>query len=320
MKASVRFALVAILLTGCATRPVDRHAFLEWHRAMIRVPLPKKGCFTGTYPKKEWVEVRCAAPIDPRAWMTGNTMVLNPTAEVTSGLISTSIGSFEHAHLPGENTTTSYSLQLNSQQFDSPAACAGAEEPARCKGWQQFVYHPNNSGFIQYWLVNYGSRCPDGWTRWIPHCYRFSTNMIPPGHEPLSDLIHLSLGGTAISGGEDILTLGTLRRRTLHAVNDDNILGLADGWRAAEFGVFGDGNGSQLKFNPGTTIDVKTSVDNGTTNAPNCVLKRETGEKHNLLLVEPCCSYGGEKPSIMFRLSNALDVTPACDGAGDPGR
>ena len=64
MRFLVRIALVAIVLTGCtvATPSVDRQTFLAWHKEMTRVRLPYKGCFTVTWPKKEWVEEPCVTP------------------------------------------------------------------------------------------------------------------------------------------------------------------------------------------------------------------------------------------------------------------
>lgn len=335
MRLSTRIALVAILLNGCAvaTQPVDHDKFLAWHKEMIGVPLPpKKGCFKATYPKKDWLDEPCATssgrrvPVGPGVWMTGNPTAGNPTAVVTSELISTSIGSFDSVEFTSENTATDYSLQLNSQFFDTPA-CAGAVDPDKCRGWQQFVYHPDNSGRIQYWLLHYGPECPKPNdcrnTTWCfvkpDHCTRFSENGIRPGNEPLSDLIHLSLGATAVSGGQDILTVGIARDgelHALHAFNEDKILSLADDWRAAEFGVFANSKVSQAQaaFDAGATIAVRTRVDNGTTNAPNCVLERFTGEKNNLGLVQPCCTtYGGDKPSIVFWMSNDPNAIP-CDG------
>jgi len=131
---------------------------------------------------------------------------------------------------------------------------------------------------------------------------------------PISDLSHLSIGGKAVSGGLDTLTVGIALRGELHATSEDSILSLASSWQMAEFGVFGDGNGTPVNFNPGTTITVRTSVLNGTTNAPECVHTGVTGEKNNLELVGNCCAYGGEVPGIVFRMSNVPGATSPCAG------
>lgn len=333
MKSSLRFAFVFILLTGgaIAETPEDRDKFLEWHKAMIRVRLPKKGCFQVAYPNKVWIKEKCA-PTQNRVYMStaGSGFVgkaNNYSAEVTSGHISSSIGSFDSGEVTSESgapKSTNYSFQLNSQEFDTPA-CAGTKDRYRCKGLQQFVYTPNTGGgYIQYWLLNYGPECPktiggNSNTNWhhpdpeSEDCTRFSEFSIAGPKEPplVSELIHLSLGGTAHAGEWDVLTVRRGDTR-LHAVNEDNILNLADGWRMAEFGVFGNGEGFQAEFNPGATLTVRTSVVNGTKDPPKCVRTGVTGEENNLELVEPCCTYGGATPAIVFMMSSNRDAVSPC--------
>jgi len=308
MNSFLRFAFVFIVLAGGAgTASAEDPDILAWHKVMTRRPLPKKErCFTVTYPNTQWVEEACATP--PRgiwrfaaAAQTADT----PSAKVMSGPISTAIGSFDRVSLPDGRArdSTVYSLQINSEHFDTPL-CDGAEERAKCKGWQQFMYIPNNSGFVQYWLLHYGPNCPEGWmSKKGGHCMRFGNCSVPPGNEPLSDLIHMSFGGTAVSSGEHVLTVGTPGHK-LHACKAANILGLATAWRVAQFGVFGDENGHELELDGGTTLVVRTTVYNGTKKRPACVEMLVTGETHNLEFVPPCQSQGGEAPAIVFTLSN----------------
>lgn len=319
MKSFLRFAFVFILLTGGASEAwAEDPAILEWHKAMTRVPLPKRGCFTVTYPKKKWVEEACATQvhrISRSAPVAGTAST--PSAKVTSGHIATAIGSFDSVHLPSGSARDSlaYSLQLNSQHFDT-RLCAG--KSALCKGWQQFIYIPDNSGFVQYWLLNYGPNCPENWTSVKGDCTRTSNHGIPAGKERLSDLAHMSIGGTAVSDGEDVLTLVAAGHK-LHACNSDNILGLAKGWRGAQFGVLGQDNGARLVFDPGTTLVVRTTVHNGTTDPPDCDTENPlTGETNNLQPAGPSCSYGGNAPAIVFSLSNVPGATSECVGAKKP--
>ena len=308
-----RFACAFILLAGIASAvwagdpPIG-----EWHRAMIRVRLPKKGCFTVTYPHTKWVEEPCATQSPALRLVPASGTGGNPSAEVTSGLIWTAIGSFDKVTLPSGKArdSISYSLQLNSEHFKTPV-CDGAKEPAKCEGWQQFVYHPDNSGFIQYWLINYGSPCPKDWFPVKNDCTSFSKNGIRRGKEPISDLRHMALAGTAFSDGEDVLVLLT-NGRILHAVNSDDILHLGKGWRLAQFGVFGNGGGATFKFDPETTLVVRTTVLNGTMHRPECTRTRLIGEKNNLEVVLPCCPHGGIAPSIVFTLSNNPDAASEC--------
>lgn len=336
MKSSLRFAFVFILLTNGAIAgpPEEGDKFLKWHKEMIGVRLPKKGCFKVVYPNKEWVEAKCATQ-HGTYWSGGGGgggfvgSAGNFSAEVTSEHISSAIGSFDSGLVAGGSgdQPANYSLQLNSQAFDTPA-CAGTRDPYRCKGVQQFVYVPTTiaGAYIQYWLLNYRTAdhnvCPEPNdprknSNWRPmnkwDCTRYSEFSIPGPEkpEPISNLIGLRLGGTAQAGNWDVLTVRT-GGQTLHAVNEDNILDLADQWRTAEFSVFGNGDATEVEFNPGTTLIVRTSVVNGTTNPPKCVRTHITGETNNLMPVEPCCAYGGATPAIVFMLSLDRDAVSPC--------
>ena len=49
-----------------ATPPPSAKALHDWRKGMARVPAPKKGCFTSSYPSTEWQEVPCTtAPARP---------------------------------------------------------------------------------------------------------------------------------------------------------------------------------------------------------------------------------------------------------------
>ena len=80
--------------------------------------------------------------------------------------------------------------------------------------------------------------------------------------------------------------------------------------------IVGDGGGSEAVFNSGATIVMRTSIDDGTTNAPQCTTEVYTAETNNLSLVPPCCPYGGSSPGILFTISNANGATSNCSGAG----
>jgi hypothetical protein len=48
------------------TQPPSAKILDDWRRGMMRVPLPKKGCFTSSYPNTKWQEVPCTtAPARP---------------------------------------------------------------------------------------------------------------------------------------------------------------------------------------------------------------------------------------------------------------
>jgi hypothetical protein len=167
----------------------------NWHSGMAKVPppataSPNGGCFTASYPNVHWQEVPCAQglsappfpPVPPRAPSGGETFSVgngvDPIAGVTSGLVSSAVGSFDSVSgvtsIAGQFGADDYSLQLNSNLFSSPV-CAGAGTPAQCSGWQQFIFSSQgcNNGstqvpcnFMQYWLIGWGSlSCPmtGGW-------------------------------------------------------------------------------------------------------------------------------------------------------------
>jgi hypothetical protein len=120
----------------------------------------------------------------------------------------------------------------------------------------------------------------------------------------------VALIGSAAQGGYDAvqLTVGGFGYRV---VSDDNVLGLAGNWTEAEFNVFGAGCGSQANFASGTTISIKTSVIDGTTNIPQCDLWSFTGETNNLNLQPGSFALGGSSPAIAFIESGDPGGPPA---------
>ncbi|MGC1447705.1 MAG: hypothetical protein WA837_19740 [Xanthobacteraceae bacterium] len=304
-----------------------------YHATMSRVPVPKKGCFKSAYPSTTWVEVPCGTPPErpyppasgrqPEIVGNGNDF----SAQVTSGTISQATGSFDSiTGLTSESdggNNNSYSLQLNTNASLNPTLCQGAKTPSQCSGWQQFVYSSSGYAFIQYWLLNYGNACPSGWNTYYSDCWRNGTNGAPVSAQPITNLAQLRLTGTADAGGTDTVIMST-PNGDANAANQDSLLDLAKGWNAAEFNVFGDCCGSQANFNGGVTMVVRTSVDNGTKNAPTCTATGYTGETNNLTLVPPCSTVGGASPAIVFKESDppasiwVYTGTP-CSGSSCPG-
>jgi hypothetical protein len=313
-----------------------------WRKSMERTPLPKKGCFNASYPSTEWKEVPCATAPPPLQLprLTQGTGRINPDtvggggstdfSAQTSGLISTAIGSFNSV-TPGTTeigagTTDSFSLQLNSRPFTT-TTCAGH---AGCQGWEQFVFANNSPSpyctciYVQYWMINWGTTaCPAGWSPVGVDCVTNSPATTVTG-VPTSNLASQILTGKAI-GGTDTVILGS--GGTLNAMGADSTLNLEAAWNVAEFNVFGDGNSSQAVFSGGTTIVVKTTIDDGTANPPACLQQSFTGETNNLNLADTtgsstlvCCPYGGASPNIQFMETNA-GHTATCGAThllGDP--
>jgi hypothetical protein len=309
-----------------APPPTQRQAWEKWRKSMARTPKPKKGCYKAVYPDTEWKEVQCtSAPHHPYLPARGPRppeTVGDGTdyTAVVSGSISSAEGSF--VRVIGVTTESGggyldvFSLQLNTNLF-STSSCSGI---SGCQGWEQFIYS-NSTGpsvFIQYWLLAYGATCPTGWISYEGSCYRNSTIATSVPAQLATALGDLTLTGNADSGGTDevVLAVGD----TLYSASGNNsVANLGTGWNSAEFNVFGDGNSTEAVFNSGSTILVRTSVDNGTTNAPRCENTGTTGETNNLTLVtspQACCPIGGSSPAIIFTESNATAQNQLCSVPG----
>ena len=321
------------------TKPPVAMSREDWQKAMTRVPLPKKGCFTSSYPSMEWQEVPCTtAPNRPYPPTRGRRpqTVGNGTdfaAEVTN-LISSVTGSFDSVTgvtsesgnaggLPPAVANT-FSLQLNTKPFTT-SVCSSAANPAACQGWQQFIYSNSGSAFIQYWLLRYNTTCPSGWNTFSfsgstdIYCWRNGTNAASVPVQAIANLVDLSVTGTTNSGGTDTVIM-TTAAGNLSAANQDSMLSLASGWQGAEFIIVGDCCGSEATFNAGSTIVVRTTVHHGTTNAPSCVLEGFTGETNNLILVGTPAVTTGPSPAIVSTQSNIAGTTASCasaNGVGD---
>jgi hypothetical protein len=298
----------------------DARALDAWSKFIAQVPVPREGCFTASYPDTAWTETACVTvpprPFLPRhAWFnwTGTVGNGNDYAAVVTGIMTSANGSFPT--ISGLKTETEepggiandYSLQLNSNFFSGSPACAGASDPSKCYAWEQFVYSTGEvAGFMQYWLIDYNTTCPSGWYtstyKETTSCYKNSSGVtIRP--QKINQLGDLNLKGSAVEGGIDTFTL-TTKTKAYSTTGEDSVVDLADAWNAAEFNIFGDGGGSDAKFNKGTSLTDEIFVTNGTTNAPTCKAKGgTTGETNNLKLGK-CTTVGGATPWVSFTESN----------------
>ena len=298
---------------------------------MAHVPQPHKGCFTSSYPSTQWQEVPCttapAVPFPPARGIRPDTVGNgNDVSAQVTGHISEAVGSFDSVTGVTSETGTNpytgatkvpnvYTLQLNSNFF-STSVCSGATNPAQCQGWQQFVYASDNTnpaGFIQYWLLAFGSKCPSGWISFQGDCFK-NSNAVTIPQQSIANLINLSVTGQTNSGGTDtfVMAVGS----TLYTVTGaDSVLNLAQGWQAAEFNVVGDGNGTAANFNNGSTIVVRTSVNYGSPGAPSCFGQGFTGETNNLKFASPPTSVKESLPAVVFTESSTGTAASACASA-----
>ena len=296
---------------GAATAAPGAHGITSasrvgWQHAIAAVPAPNGGCFAATYPALAWHAVRCtvapAVPFAPALGEPRATAALpmahtvgngNDYSAVVSGLISQATGAFtdvspgitekgKYGRGPAHPNT--YSLQLNSEFFTSPA-CSGSSNPSNCRGWQQFIYDSAaNSVFMQYWLIDYGASCPATWNSFQGSCYtNSSATTFVGGTLSASELATTELSGSVVSGGNDAVELSNGSQATI-VKNADSVLTLSQSWNTTEFGVFGDGGGTQAKFGKKTTLEETTTLVGTSRVAPTCVSDGFTGETNNLKL------------------------------------
>jgi hypothetical protein len=82
------------------------------------------------------------------------------------------------------------------------------------------------------------------------------------------------------------------------------VVDLGTAWNSAEFNIFGDGGGSQAKFNKGSSITVEIGLRDGSKTAPTCQADDgTTGETNNLTLGK-CSTSGGSVPAVKFTEAN----------------
>ena len=302
---------------AAAATPAETAAFqANWREAIAHVPTPQAGgCFAAHYPALAWVKADCVkAPDVPLIPATGRGSGPDTVgnghdyAIQTASLISTGVGTFPVVtgvtSESGSGHANAYTLQLNSEFFNGPV-CAGAANPSACLTWLQYVYfaYPGQSSvFMQYWLINWNTKCPAGWNTYSGDCYKNSAAVSAP-QEPITDLSKMSLSGSAVNGGLDttIFMDGGSAYKTTGA---DTVVYLANAWNGAEFNVIGPGGGSSANFNTGSKLKVKIAVTDGSTAAPTCESNAGTTGETNNLNLHKCKASAGDTPSIAFVESN----------------
>jgi hypothetical protein len=305
-------ALLSLTVAAEAADNDEALAQEAWREAITQTEVPAAGCFHASYPSMEWNKVDCVEA--PNIQFTPRTGQVRQTvgdgndyaAEVTSGLISKTVGSFPKVTGVTSETgyygANSYSLQLNSNFMNTPA-CDGATVPADCLDWLQYVYSSDfTAAFMQYWLINYNNPCPSGWYSYSNDCYT-NSNAVTVPQEVITKLKTLKLSGSAKKGGLDKLTM-TVGTEAYSVTGEDSVVYLATAWTESEFNIIGDGGGSEAFFNTGSTITVKVAVTNGTKNAPKCASHAGTTGETNNLNLGSCTGTGAATPYIKFTESN----------------
>lgn len=326
--------------TGCFT---GAYPDVAWRRvSCVTAPLvmqrPESGTVASSLPD---VQRSDALSVSPRVAMPTSPVGdgIDYVAKINSGSIASATGSFPYVSSGATETGTNpytntvgpntFTLQINAQPILGLPACAKAVLPAICEVWQQFIYDAGNHAlYIQYWLLNYGSNaksfsCPSNWTKSGNSCVENSMGIILSGTPPtIPTLENVAFTGTVQPNGDDSVMLA-YGNGTVDSVSAyDSVLDLGGHWQDAEFAIVGDGNLSEAKFSPGTTIDVKTSINDGATAAPVCEETGYTGETNNLGFaaapslaesnepaIETQQSIGGSKLSCSAAAQSAITVT-----------
>ena len=309
----------------------------DWRINIAQVAVPKKGCFSASYPNNQWREVACVAAPDypqfpkhgPRPMTVGSGNDVSPQAP--SGTISTAIGSFDNLtnvtsesgkiNNTGSDIANAYTLQLNTNFFTS-SVCMGAADPSVCRGWEQFVFANNGSSgklFIQYWIIKYGNTCPAGqsWNQrvlgGIIYCFKNNSGGATSlGNQPIGNLANLSLSGNVTATSDQVtLSSGT----QAWARSGDNAVGASSGWQIAEFNVVGNAGSGQANFNSGASLTVRTRIFYGGRDAPICTGQGFTGETNNLSFGTPAPTASQPGPAVQFVENSAGGASGTCGSA-----
>src|SRR5262249_13519712 len=311
-----------------ATTQRSVHDLEAWHATMSRTPVPKEGCFNSSYPSTNWQEVPCStepARPHPRLFVPETLGGGNDVSALVTGSLTSATGSLLQSNVvqesdPGGQNT--YSLQLNTNRFNSAALCAGR---AGCVGWQQFVRENPGDVFIQYWLLNHGNPCPAkpaGFTRdWtffagdvsrglVSGCFIDGNHSTVPQLQ-LSDLEGMRVTGNTSPSAQSVIFQAL--NFVITSQDPGDLLAIGNQWNQAEFNIFGACCGNQATFGAASEIVVQLAVNNGTANAPFPSSTGFTAETNNLNLVSPTCRIGGPAPAIVFT-ETFLTLSPTSTG------
>jgi len=335
---------VAAQETNDVAAQAQKEALDTWHKSLKQTPPPTEGCFHTTYPSVIWEKEACvpvaahrvvlpprfakpakhiqaeSAPVATDTVGDGNDY--NAT---TSSLTTSATGSFPS--VKGVTAKGNYTLQLNTT-IGSSSACNATYGYSSCSTWEQFIYGTTGEdvsgtppqAYIQNWIFlsddDYSSiGCPNGWGSYDPQdaCYEDSA-AVNTANVALANLGSVKLSGSASTKGNDtvIFTYGTTAKSVSQSGRTVSIGSI---WKQSEFNVVGNGGGSGLSFNKGSSLTVNIQVADGTTTAPTCAGPTNggtTGETNNLTLGK-CTAKAGTaakgttaatNPSIQFTESN----------------
>ncbi len=314
----------------------------QWQAEIANLRTPGRGCYHTSFPSLQWHATRCLVapdvPLAPRLQSRGGPEVIGDGSDYVakvSGTLSQATGTFTHVSPGitekgqiggvGPQVTNAFTLQLNTQFFRDPPACARSADPSKCDGWQQFVYSYHYSGttnevFMQYWLLYYDTTCPAGWGSFVQDgstdCYTNSP-ATSFGSLPAHDLGDAALVAKASSGGNDTVSLtNSATGGASSASNSDSELHLASYWHQTEWGAFGDAGGAEANFGKDSTLEAVTTLKGTSSSAPICVADGgTTGETNNLNFTKTKALGSESSPTMATKETNGTIATPRCEVA-----
>jgi hypothetical protein len=320
---------------SAATRP-HAETMVAWQTAISHLRTPGPGCYHASFPTLQWHQVTCVtAPERPLVPRLPSTLPGAPDkvgdghdySAVVSGLISSATGTFADVSPKitekgtiggtGSRLANEFTLQLNTQFFSGSPACAGAASPSSCQAWQQFVYETDvNQVFMQYWLIDYSASCPSGWFTYSNDCYTNSASAtFSGGHLTAKKLASVSLTASATAGGEDSVSMSVGSGQATIASAKDTKVDLSKFWDTTEWGVFGDGGGSEAYFGTDTTLEAVTALTATSSGAPTCKVEGFTGETNNLTLTATP-KISASSPKMATKQTNHDPAGASCAVAG----
>ncbi len=317
-----------------------KEALDNWHESIKHLAPPTSGCFHATYPSVVWEKEACLPAsahhvvLPPHFSKQARTAQAKTSAASlntagdgndysakTSTLTSSAIGSFPTVTGVTSKSNGDYTLQLNTNMGPS-ADCNATYGYSSCQTWQQFIYATTGEdvtgtppqAYIQDWIFlsddDYNSiGCPEGWGNYDPQDACFTdSDAVNTADVALTSLANVKLSGSASVSGNDtvIFTNGSTAKSVSQS---GDTLSIGSTWKQSEFNVVGDGGGSGLSFNKGSSLTVKLQVADGKTTAPTCVGPSNggtTAETNNLNLGS-CTAKAGSgsaSPYIQFTESN----------------
>jgi hypothetical protein len=176
-----------------------------------------------------------------------------------------------------------------------------------------YTYESRSIGyvFMQYWLINYDATCPSGWYSYSEDCYT-NSNSAEVSTLTATELAGVDLTASAASGGQDAVSLSVGSGSATSVTNSDSKVDLAAFWNTTEWGVYGDGGGSEANFGSNTSLEAQTVLTATSNSAPTCVEEGFTGETNNLKLASTPALGSEPSPTMASKQTNGSSGTASC--------